>query len=73
MTAERWLAPRSCVRLRIWLGDAAFDYAATAVAARNLIHDCTRKRWCAIELIPATAEECLELPRLPYEQLFFGP
>ncbi|WP_433522321.1 hypothetical protein ACQPZ2_34950 [Nocardia pseudovaccinii] len=72
MTADARLRPGSDVHLRIWLGGMAFDYAATIVAARNVIHDWTRKRWFTIELIHYAVEECLLLPRLPYERLFSG-
>ncbi|WP_433684647.1 hypothetical protein [Nocardia sp. CA-119907] len=73
MTAEAWFAPGSDVHLRIWLGGLIFDYAATAVAVRNVIDDWSRKRWFTIELIRDTIEERLLLPRLPYERLFLGP
>ena len=73
MTSDAWFLSGSDVHLRIWLGGMVFDYAASAVAARNLIHDWRRKRWCTIELIRDTVEECLLLRRLPCERLFLGP
>ncbi|MGW5106169.1 hypothetical protein [Nocardia sp. NPDC004123] len=73
MTAEAWFSPGGDVHLRIWLGGVALDYAATAVAARNLIHDWRRKHWCTIELTRSTVEECRLLPRIPNERLFLGP
>ncbi|MEV6059946.1 hypothetical protein AB0L62_08065 [Nocardia asteroides] len=73
MTAAAGFTPGRDVHLRIWLDGIVFDYAATAVAARNLIQDWRRKRWSAVELIHDTIEECLLLPRLPYERLFLGP
>lgn len=60
------------VHLRIWLGGMAFDYRAGVAAAYNLIRDCQRKRWCAIELMLHTVEECLPETRLPNERLFLG-
>lgn len=73
MTTDERFAPGSDVHLRIWLGGMVFDYAATAVAARNVIDDWSRKHWVTIELICDTIEEHLPLPRLPYERLFLGP
>jgi len=71
--SEDWLGRGNCVHLRIWLGGMVFDYAVTAVAARNIFHDWRRRRWFTIELIRDTIEECRLLPRLPCEQLFAGP
>ncbi|MEV6099468.1 hypothetical protein [Nocardia sp. NPDC051981] len=61
------------VHVRIWLGGTVFDYRATVAAARNLIHDCRRKCWCAIELIIQEIEESLPESRLPNERLFLDP
>jgi hypothetical protein len=65
--------PGSDVHLRIWLGGVGFDYMATAVAACNLIRDWKKKHWYAIELILKSIGESRLLPRLPCEQLFYGP
>ena len=73
MTTDEWFPPGKHVHLRIWLGDMVFDYAATTVAARNLVDDSSRKRWYTVELIRDPVEECLLLPRLPCERLFLGP
>ncbi|WP_280250513.1 hypothetical protein [Nocardia abscessus] len=73
MTGETWFVRGSDVHLRIWLGGMVFDYAATAVAARNMVRDWRRKPWFTIELIRDTIEERRLLPRLPYERLFAGP
>ncbi|WP_433193947.1 hypothetical protein ACQP1G_34925 [Nocardia sp. CA-107356] len=73
MTSDAWFPTGSHVHLRIWLGGMVFDYAAQAVAVRNLIHDWRRRRWYTIELIRDTIEECLPPRRLPYERLFLGP
>lgn len=64
---------RDDVHVRIWMGTTAFDYRATAAAARNLLRDCHRKRWCAIELIPHIVEGQLPRRRLPNERLFLDP
>lgn len=61
------------VHLRIWLGGLAFDYRATVEAAYNFIHDCRRRRWCAIEVILRSGENGLPKNRLPNESLFVGP
>ncbi|PSR69696.1 hypothetical protein C8258_01010 [Nocardia sp. MDA0666] len=61
------------VHVRIWLGRTAFDYRATVAAAVNLIHDCRRKRWCAIEVLLHRIEESLPETRLPNERLFLDP
>ncbi|WP_063063485.1 hypothetical protein [Nocardia violaceofusca] len=60
------------VHLRIWLGGTAFDYAAAAEAASNLIRDWRRRPWYAIELVLDVLESRLSLPRLPNERLFLG-
>ncbi|MGW4774993.1 hypothetical protein ACWEO2_44085 [Nocardia sp. NPDC004278] len=73
MVAEAWLPPTGEVHLRIWLAGVVFDYTATAMAARNLIHDWRRKHWYTIELICDTIETGRLLPRLPCERLFAGP
>ncbi|WP_454199414.1 hypothetical protein [Nocardia sp. Marseille-Q1738] len=73
MTAEGWSRPVGDVHLRIWLSGVAFDYAATAAAAANLVQDWTRNRWCTIEVIRSTIEDRRLLPRLPCERLFLGP
>ncbi|MBY8863442.1 hypothetical protein K7711_43725 [Nocardia sp. CA2R105] len=73
MNTERWLLPEGDLHLRIWLTDTVFDYAATAEAARNLVHDWIRKRWCAIELVQEAVEDSWLMPRLPCERLFLGP
>ncbi|WP_157126151.1 hypothetical protein [Nocardia mikamii] len=71
ITGDRPTRPADCdVRLRIWLGDIAFDYLAAAAAASNLINDWRRRPWYAIELMRDTIEE--RLPRLPNERLFLG-
>jgi len=73
MNTEAWFSPGRDVHVRIWLGDVAFDYVATAVAACHLIRDWARKRWCAIEfIIHDPAAEPLLLQRLPNERLFLG-
>jgi hypothetical protein len=61
------------VHLRIWLNGIAFDYRATVTAARQLIRDWQRRRWCAIEFIVHVAGERLPETRLPNERLFSGP
>ncbi|MFE3054094.1 hypothetical protein [Nocardia sp. NPDC059239] len=61
------------VHLRIWLSGTVFDYRATLDAAQNLIRDCRRKCWCAIELIMQEIEESLPETRLPNERLFRDP
>ncbi|WP_330251956.1 hypothetical protein OG874_38515 [Nocardia sp. NBC_00565] len=73
MTTEGWFPSEGDVHLRIWLADLDFDFTATAVAARNLIHDWERKHWCTIELIRDIIECSRLLPRLPCERLFLGP
>ncbi|MGY1961784.1 hypothetical protein [Nocardia gipuzkoensis] len=73
MTADAWFALGNDVHLRIWLGGMVFDYAATSIAARNVIHDWRRKPWFTIELNCDTIEERRLLPRLPCERLFLGP
>ncbi|WP_433679157.1 hypothetical protein [Nocardia sp. CA-119907] len=50
-----------------------FDYRAAVAAADNLIRDWQQKRWCAIELILYTVEDCPPATRLPNERLFLGP
>ncbi|WP_433683075.1 hypothetical protein [Nocardia sp. CA-119907] len=72
MTAERWFPTEGDLHLRIWMAGVVFDYAATAAAVRNLIHDWRRKHWCTIELIRETVEDGRLLPRLPCERLFLG-
>ncbi|MFE9322224.1 hypothetical protein ACIHDR_33535 [Nocardia sp. NPDC052278] len=57
------------MHLRIWLGGKVFDYAATTVAAGNVIRDWGRRRWFTIDLIQNAVEEGLLLPRLPYERI----
>ncbi|WP_329406918.1 DoxX family protein [Nocardia vinacea] len=64
--------PVGDVHLRIWLSGVAFDYAATAAAAHNLILDWMRSRWYTIELIRDVIED-RRLPRLPCERLFLEP
>ena len=73
MTAEGWLPPEGDLHLRIWVSGVVFDYAVTAAAVRNLIHDWGRKHWYTIELIRESIEDCQLLPRLPCERLFLGP
>ncbi len=74
MHHEPWFLFENDVHVRIWLGTTAFDYLATAAAARNLIHDWCLRNWYAIELIRENAEgHCSVLPRLPCERLFLGP
>ncbi|MGW5107495.1 hypothetical protein [Nocardia sp. NPDC004123] len=70
---EARLRAQGDVHVRIWLGGTVFDYRATLAAARNLIHDCRRKCWCAIELIMQEIEESLPEARLPNERLFLDP
>ena len=65
-------SPARDVHLRIWLGGIAFDYRATATAARNFIRDWQRRHWYAIELILDSHEGFMLLPRLPNERLFHG-
>jgi hypothetical protein len=72
MKPLEWLPSERDVHLRIWLGGMSFDYAATAAAARNLIDDWERTRWCTIEFVRNTVEKCLLLRRLPCERLFLG-
>lgn len=67
------LLPRGDVHVRIWLGRTAFDYRATLAAAVNLIHDCRRKRWCAVEVFPHRIDAVLPDKRLPNERLFLDP
>ncbi|MEV6338371.1 hypothetical protein [Nocardia vinacea] len=73
MTAEVWFPTEGDLHLRIWMSGVVFDYTATVAAVHNLIHDWRRKRWCTIELIRETVEDCRLLPRLPCERLFLGP
>ncbi|MFF3570098.1 hypothetical protein [Nocardia jiangxiensis] len=73
MTSETWFPPGDDVHLRIWLGGTIFDYTVNAVAARNLIDDWSRMRWCTIEFMRHTTEERRLLERLPCERLFLGP
>ncbi|MEV6338802.1 hypothetical protein AB0M12_29295 [Nocardia vinacea] len=73
MTAEGRFPPEGDLHLRIWMAGVVFDYTAATSAVRNLIHDWRRKRWCTIELIRETVEDCRLLPRLPCERLFLGP
>lgn len=70
MTDVQWCRSEQHVHLRIWLAEVAFDYTTSAEAARNVIHDWMTRRWCAIELVRTTAENCELLPRLPCERLF---
>ncbi|MFE2995749.1 hypothetical protein ACFXG4_12130 [Nocardia sp. NPDC059246] len=65
--------PEGDVHVRIWLADVVLDYASAAMAVPNLIHDWRKKRWCTIELMRDTIDNCRLLPRLPYERLFLGP
>ncbi|MET8877557.1 hypothetical protein [Nocardia sp. NPDC004604] len=73
MNSEQWTPPEGDLHLRIWLAGRGLDYAATAAAVRNLVHDWKRKRWCTIELMHEAVENRRRLPRLPYERLFLGP
>ncbi|MGF6887596.1 hypothetical protein ABIA39_006299 [Nocardia sp. GAS34] len=61
------------VHLRIWLNGTALDYRATVAAASQLMRDWRQRRWCAIEFIANTVEECMPMTRLPNERLFLGP
>ena len=72
MTAEGWFPPESDLHLRIWMAGVVFDYTVAAAAVHNLIQDWRRKRWCTLELIRDSVEDC-RLPRLPCERLFLGP
>ncbi len=58
------------VHVRVWLGATAFDYRARVAAALNLIDDCRRKRWCAVELVRHSIEKHLPETRLPNERLY---
>ncbi len=72
MSIDGWSAPGGDVHLRIWLRGMPFDYAANVAAARHVIDDWTRYRWCTIELIRSTLDDLRLLPRLPCERLFLG-
>ncbi|MBU3067791.1 hypothetical protein KO481_40515 [Nocardia sp. NEAU-G5] len=73
MTAAGWFPSEGDVHVRIWLAGVVFDYTAAAAAVRNLIDDWMRKRWCTLEFLQSTMDDCRLLPRLPCEQLFLGP
>ena len=70
---EARFSAHDVVHVRIWLGAMALDYRTTLTAATNLIRDCHRKRWCAIELILHSMGDSLPGARLPNERLFLEP
>jgi hypothetical protein len=72
MTADEQLRGEADVQVRIWLSGVAFDYAASASAARTLLNDRKRTNWCSVQLMCATADNLRFLPRLPCERLFLA-
>ncbi|MGF6889257.1 hypothetical protein ABIA39_000349 [Nocardia sp. GAS34] len=73
MNSAAWFPRDGDVHLRIWIDGVVFDYRATVVAARNLLHDWARKRWYSIELIRDAVDDVGSLRRLPCERLYQGP
>ncbi|MEU1548345.1 hypothetical protein [Nocardia sp. NPDC005745] len=72
MLDDEWLLSEGDIHVRVWMAGLVFDYAVASTAARRVVRDWQKRRWCTIEFLRDTTEGLRLLPRMPCERLFLG-